>query len=86
MSREWVDDKKRTPIDKRWVMRCDVGLFGRGGQPQRCATESEPSLTQPELWQFAAQGWFIAKLHGDVCPACLAVGIEPWAEPLGGVA
>lgn len=81
MSREWVDDAKKKPVDKRWVMRCDVGLFGRAGQSTRCATESEPSVRQPELWQFAAEGWFVADKHGDVCPVCVAAGIEPWDQP-----
>lgn len=75
MSREWVDDRKRKPKDKRWVMRCDVGLFD--SSRKRCETESEPSWAQPELWQFAAQGWYIAKLHGDMCPVCLAAGERP---------
>jgi len=79
MSREWVDDLKKKPIDKRWVMRCDVGLFD--STRTRCTTESEPSWSQPELWQFAAQGWFIADKHGDVCPVCIAEGILPKDKP-----
>jgi len=84
VSREWVDDAKRNPKDKRWVMRCDVGLFENYA---RCATVSEPSVSQPELWQFAADGWFIAEKHGDVCPACLAAGVAPMtaAHRLSGV-
>lgn len=79
MSREWVDDAKPKPKDKRWVMRCDVGLFDP--TRDRCPTVSEPSVAQPELWQFAADGWFIAKLHGDVCPACMAEGYVPRKAP-----
>jgi hypothetical protein len=78
MSREWVDDMKKKPVDKRWVMRCDVGIFDTR---KRCTTESEPSVGQPELWQFASQGWFIAEKFGDACPACLHAGYTPKDTP-----
>lgn len=88
MSREWVDDRKKPPRpgqpdtrDKRWVMRCDVGLF----DGNRCSTESEPFASQPPLTLFRERGWFIAAKHGDVCPSCLAAGVtpnsEPWIDP-----
>ncbi|SEE83719.1 hypothetical protein SAMN04489740_2729 [Arthrobacter alpinus] len=72
MSREWVDDRSPFPLDKRWVMRCDE---------TGCATKSEPSVQQPPLDQFVAAGWFIGKTFGDICPACLAAGIEPRDTP-----
>ena len=79
MSREWVDDRKKKPVDKRWVMRCDVGLFS--STRERCATESEPCVKQPELWQFAAQGWLISARYSDVCPVCAAEGATLTSEP-----
>lgn len=78
MSRAWVDDAKKRPKDKRWVMRCDVGFWGDG---ERCQTVSEPSVSQPELWQFVAQGWFISKHYDDICPVCLAAGVTSIQEP-----
>lgn len=66
------DGRAKVAIDKRWVMRCDQ---------DGCETASEPSARQPELWQFAAQGWFIAKEFGDVCPPCLTSGVKPTAQP-----
>ena len=83
MSREWVDDMKPPPRrgpdtrDKRWVMRCDV-LRPNGS---RCPTTGEPSATQPSLVRYAADGWFIAQTHGDVCPSCLTKGYVPMAQP-----
>ncbi len=83
MAREWVDDMKPRPRsgpdtrDKRWVMRCDVTK--QSGR--RCTTQGEPSRTQPPLADYAAAGWFIAELHGDVCPKCLANGYQPWTTP-----
>lgn len=79
MSREWVDDRKKKPRGKRWVMRCDVGLFDSARE--RCQTESEPSWTQPPLWHFAMDGWFIALNFGDACPVCLADGYAPTKQP-----
>jgi len=82
MSREWVDDAKRPPRrgpdtrDKRWVMRCDVKV-----ESGRCRTEGEPSRTQPDLAQYVAAGWFIAEVHGDICPDCLARGHKPRTAP-----
>jgi hypothetical protein len=75
MSREWVDDRKKKPVDKRFVMRCDV--ISPSGR--RCTTESEPVVRQSELplERFIAEGWFVAKVHGDICPKCLALGYEP---------
>jgi hypothetical protein len=83
VSREWVDDMKPRPRrgpdtrDRRWVMRCDV----ERPDGSRCRTEGEPSRTQPPLEDYAAAGWFIALVHGDVCPACLARGYEPRSAP-----
>lgn len=77
MSREWVDDAMKRPRDKRWVMRCDV-IHPSG---QRCRTEGEPSPTQPDLETYSGQGWYIAAVHGDICPACLAAGYVPSAAP-----
>ena len=82
MTREWVDDAVPAPRrgpdnrDKRWVMQCDVGLFG----DTRCPTTSEPSVVPPPLSDFEAAGWSLAKVHGDVCPFCLAKGIKPSTE------
>jgi hypothetical protein len=83
MSREWVDDMKPAPRrgpdtrDRRWVMRCDV----RRADDSRCPTEGEPSREQPPLEDYAGAGWFIAKVHGDICPDCLAKGYQPRSEP-----
>lgn len=77
MSREWVDDAKPRPKDKRWVMRCDV-VHPSG---RRCKTQSEPFIQQPPLQPFADLGWFIAEKHGDVCPSCLAAGYSTGATP-----
>lgn len=81
MSREWVDDAKPKPVDKRWVMRCDV-IQPNG---QRCSTTSPPAAHQSELdlGRFARAGWFIAKVHGDVCPICIASGIVPRSPAYG---
>lgn len=77
MSREWVDDLKPRPKDKRWVMRCDV-IHPSG---MRCKTEGEPSPLQPDLDQYAEAGWYIAAVHGDICPNCLTSGYQPSAAP-----
>ena len=83
MSREWVDDMKPPPRrgpdtrDRRWVMRCDV----ERANGSRCPTEGEPSRDQPPLEDYAEAGWFIANLHGDICPDCLAKGYQPSREP-----
>jgi hypothetical protein len=77
--RQWVDDHKKKPRDKRWVMRCDYGDGVRGAQ--RCTTASEPFEWQPPLELFVERGWFIAKLSGDRCPACLALGRHEGIEP-----
>lgn len=83
MTREWVDDMKPRPRrgpdtrDKRWVMRCDA----RSPYGARCRTEGEPSHDQPSLTEYAAAGWFIAEVHGDICPDCLAKGVKPTAKP-----
>ena len=85
MSREWVDDLKPAPRwgehdtrDKRWVMRCDCWHADHGtdgtGRLLRCHTEGEPHNSQPELQQYADAGWYIAKVHGDLCPDCLSAG------------
>lgn len=76
MSREWVDDAKLLPKDKRWVMRCDRYTDGK-----RCPTQSEPFVQQPPLASFAALGWFIAEKWGDICPTCLAAGYHPKSAP-----
>lgn len=76
MSREWVDDAKPRPVDKRWVMRCDRYVDGK-----RCRTQSVPFVQQPPLAPFADLGWFIADKHGDVCPTCLAAGYRPDVAP-----
>lgn len=72
MTRTWVDDRMLFPKDKRWVMRCDQ---------TGCTTQSEPSFQQQSLDHFAANGWFIAKTFGDVCPKCLAAGVVPTDAP-----
>lgn len=69
MTREWVSEQ-----DRRWVMVCDQ---------DGCATRSEPFPKQPDLETFQDRGWFIAMKSGDICPACLARGIEPKGEPHG---
>jgi len=80
MSREWVDAEKRKPVDRRWVMRCDLNSFGPDA---RCTTESEPrrDVNDLSLERFAAEGWFIAEKHGDLCPKCLAEGHVPSCAP-----
>lgn len=64
MSRQWISKK-----DQRWVMRCD-----------ECTTVSDPRPKQDDLplSEFAAAGWFIAKIFGDQCPVCVkkAGGID----------
>lgn len=80
MTRTYVDDRKKKVRDKRWVLRCDVGSAGDSTRG-RCPTVSDPSLDPPELWQFAAQGWFISAVFGDICPPCLAEGIAPRGDP-----
>lgn len=83
MAREWVDDMKPLPKrgpdtrDKRWVMRCDVTR----DDGSRCPTEGEPSKRQPPLREYRDAGWFIAAVHGDICPTCLASGEMPWTDP-----
>lgn len=78
MTRAWVDDAKKHPVDKRWVMRCDVGFWsGR----RRCDTESEPQRTQPDLAAFVLEGWFISAQYDDICPPCLAEGVLPSSAP-----
>lgn len=76
MTRQWVDDHKKKPRDKRWVMRCD-----HGSGAQRCTAASEPFVWQPPLELFVERGWFIAKLSGDRCPACVALGRHEGIEP-----
>lgn len=72
----WVDDRKKKPVDKRWVMRCDGTPGGRA-----CSAVSEPFASQPDLRVFRDRGWFIAERSGDLCPACreagLAMGVIP---------
>ena len=77
MTREWVDDAKAVPGDRRWVMRCDV----QRPDGSRCPTQGEPSAHQPPLTDYARAGWFIANLSGDVCPDCLARGYRPSSTP-----
>jgi hypothetical protein len=79
MTRQWVDDHKKKPRDKRWVMRCDYGDGDR--RLQRCTTTSEPFEWQPPLERFVERGWFIAKLSGDHCPECVALGRHEGIEP-----
>lgn len=79
MTRQWVDDHKKKPRDKRWVMRCDYGDGVRGAT--RCTTTSEPFEWQPPLELFVERGWFIAKLAGDRCPACVTLGRHEGIEP-----
>lgn len=78
MTRVWVDDAKKKPVDKRWVMRCDGGFWSGA---ERCETVSEPSVKMPELWQFVAQGWWVSAKYDDICPVCLAAGVKPTQEP-----
>lgn len=81
MSREWVDDAKPKPVDKRWVMRCDV-IHPSG---KRCTTTSPPAAHQSELplERYRDAGWFVAKVHGDICPICLTAGYLPRSEAYG---
>ncbi|MCC3333559.1 hypothetical protein [Nocardia abscessus] len=67
MTRQWISEKNHD-----WVMVCD--------QPG-CPTTSEPFPTSPPLELFQKRGWFTAKLFGDICPACLAKGVQPKGEP-----
>lgn len=61
-----------------WAMVCDQ---------DGCTTRSEDHPRQPELEVFQERGWFIARLWGDICPACLAKGVRPKpnVEPYRGV-
>lgn len=79
MTRRWVDDHKKKPRDKRWVMHCDYGDGAHGAD--RCTTQSEPFVWQPPLELFIERGWFIAKVFGDRCPACVALGRHEGIEP-----
>lgn len=74
--RAWVDDRKKNPVDKRWVMRCDGAPGGL-----ECSTVSEPFPGQPDLEVFRDRGWFIAELNGDLCPGCLALGLGAGVTP-----
>lgn len=51
-----------------WAFVCDQ---------HGCDTRSERFPGQPELEVFQERGWFVARLWGDICPACLAKGIRP---------
>lgn len=66
MTRTWISD-----TDHRWVMLCDQ---------QGCATRSDPFPKEPRLEIFRAQGWFVARRFGDICPACLAAGVTPTGD------
>ena len=77
MTREWVDDRKANPFDKRWVMRCDT-IHASG---QRCTTEGNPSMVQPDLELYVRLGWHIGQVYGDMCPLCLAAGYVPSSSP-----
>lgn len=79
MTREWVDDHKKKPDDKRWVMHWDYGDGIR--EVERCTTRSEPFDQQPRLQLFVERGWFVAKGAGDRCPACVALGRHEGIEP-----
>lgn len=74
--RTWVDDRKKRPVDKRWVMRCEGKPAG-----MECTTTSEPFETQPDLEVFRDRGWFIAAKSGDLCPSCREAGLERGHEP-----
>jgi len=82
VTREWVDDMKKKPVDKRWVMRCDVNQFGTS---KRCTTQCEQQPNQSDLPAslFIGQGWFMAARYGDICPACLASGVVPKSPEFG---
>jgi hypothetical protein len=55
--------------DRRWMMYCDGGCGSR-----------VPTLPGREgLRKHAAEGWFIAKVSGDLCPSCRAK--MPSGEP-----
>jgi hypothetical protein len=78
-NRFWLT--QRLERHKRFVMRCDV--ISPSGR--RCKTESEPAPSQGDLplERFRDEGWFVAKVHGDICPKCLALGYEPRSEAYG---
>lgn len=62
--------------DGLWSMICDL---------KGCGTRSEGFPEQPPLDLFQERGWFIAAKSGDICPACLAKGVRPTAEPYRGI-
>jgi hypothetical protein len=67
MSRAWVKNQRN-----RWAMFCD-----------RC-NHQDPEITdrQQPLEVYSDRGWWIAKLHGDLCPACRKqVPVAERAEP-----
>ncbi|MGW4720842.1 hypothetical protein [Nocardia sp. NPDC004260] len=67
MTRQWISKK-----NQNWVMVCDQ---------DGCTSKSEPFPNQPDLGIFQGRGWFVANLFGDICPACLAKGVQPKGEP-----
>lgn len=63
MSRTWVSND-----DHRWLMACDL---------KGCDFERGPFPAQPPLEMFRDQGWFIAKVQGDRCPAHVGTETAP---------
>lgn len=63
MSREWATSKRWGG----WVMVCD-------NWDDNCKTRSDvrPIQTDLPLSEFAEAGWYIAQVHGDLCPKCVA--------------
>ena len=56
-----------------WQWRCDFCFNWYG---PRAFNEQD----LPTYEQMIAGGWSIGKVHGDVCPKCLAGGVQPRSE------
>lgn len=57
-----------------WRMYCDQPACDE-------ASDTRPTEHHLPLSEFAAAGWFVAKVYGDTCPRCLAAGVKPTGEP-----
>jgi hypothetical protein len=70
MTRTWADPRKGEAGG--WAMYCDEGC---GNQ-----SDTRPRSADLPLEEFQDAGWFIGYPFGDVCPRCLAAGVQPTAD------